>query len=223
MKLITEQIDDVQYLTETTENGEKKLYITGPFSEADVVNHNKRKYPLPILEKEIARYNKEYVATNKAIGQLSHPDNPSLDLSQISHRITELKQDGNVFHGKALILSTPTGEIVKGLLNGGVSLGISSRALGSLMPSPTNEGYNIVQEDLKIICWDIVATPSSPGAWVQGIMEQREYVYDLSKGSYIEQEVEQLYESLPKLSTKEIESTALSLFNWYLSGINLRK
>ena len=222
MKLITEQIDDVQYLTETTESGKKKLYIEGTFLVGDEVNRNRRMYPMNLLRKEVARYTKELIEDNRALGELGHPESPTILLERVSHKIISLKEDGNRFIGKALILDTPYGQIAKNLIENGVRLGVSSRALGNLVP--TNENYSIVQDNLKLVtASDLVVDPSGPGCFVNGIMEQKEFYYDLATGTYIEQEVEQLYESLPKLSTKEIESTALSLFNWYLSGINLRK
>lgn len=222
MKLITEQIDDVQYLTETTESGKKKLYIEGTFLVGDEVNRNRRMYPMNLLRKEVARYTKELIEDNRALGELGHPESPTILLERVSHKIISLKEDGNRFIGKALILDTPYGQIAKNLIENGVRLGVSSRALGNLVP--TNENYSIVQDNLKLVtASDLVVDPSGPGCFVNGIMEQKEFYYDLATGTYIEQEVEQLYESLPKLSTKEIESTALDLFNWYLSGINLRK
>lgn len=222
MKLITEQIDDVQYLTETTESGKKKLYIEGTFLVGDEVNRNRRMYPMNLLRKEVARYTKELIEDNRALGELGHPESPTILLERVSHKIISLKEDGNRFIGKALILDTPYGQIAKNLIENGVRLGVSSRALGNLVP--TNENYSIVQDNLRIVtASDLVSDPSGPGCFVNGIMEQKEFYYDLATGTYIEQEVKQLYESLPKLSTKEIESTALDLFNWYLSGINLRK
>lgn len=220
MLLLRETFEDVQYLTETTEEGKKNLYIHGPFLEANVVNRNKRYYPLEIMSKAVNTYNEEYVKPNRGVGTLGHEDTPSITADRISHRVVSLEQKDNIFMGKALVLNTPCGQIVKNLLEGGVKIGVSSRALGSISEQ---NGVNVVQPNFSLRCIDAVLDPSAPSAWVDSIMEQKEFYYDLSKGSYIEQEVEQLYESLPKLSTKEIESTALDLFNWYLSGINLRK
>lgn len=220
MLLLRETFEDVQYLTETTEEGKKNLYIHGPFLEANVVNRNKRYYPLEIMSKAVNTYNEEYVKPNRGVGTLGHEDTPSITADRISHRVVSLEQKDNIFMGKALVLNTPCGQIVKNLLEGGVKIGVSSRALGSISEQ---NGVNVVQPNFSLKCIDAVLDPSAPSAWVDSIMEQKEFYYDLATGTYIEQEVEQLYESLPKLSTKEIESTALSLFNWYLSGINLRK
>lgn len=220
MLLLRETFEDVQYLTETTEEGKKNLYIHGPFLEANVVNRNKRYYPLEIMSKAVNTYNEEYVKPNRGVGTLGHEDTPSITADRISHRVVSLEQKDNIFMGKALVLNTPCGQIVKNLLEGGVKIGVSSRALGSISEQ---NGVNVVQPNFSLRCIDAVLDPSAPSAWVDSIMEQKEFYYDLATGTYIEQEVEQLYESLPKLSTKEIESTALSLFNWYLSGINLRK
>lgn len=220
MLLLRETFEDVQYLTETTEEGKKNLYIHGPFLEANVVNRNKRYYPLEIMSKAVNTYNEEYVKPNRGVGTLGHEDTPSITADRISHRVVSLEQKDNIFMGKALVLNTPCGQIVKNLLEGGVKIGVSSRALGSISEQ---NGVNVVQPGFVIRSIDSVLDPSAPSAWVDSIMEQKEFYYDLATGTYIEQEVEQLYESLPKLSTKEIESTALDLFNWYLSGINLRK
>ncbi len=216
MLLLRETFEDVQYLTETTEEGKKNLYIHGPFLEANVVNRNKRYYPLESMVKAVNNYNEEYVKPNRGVGTLGHEDVPTITPDRISHRVISLEQKDNVFVGKALVLNTPCGQIVKNLLEGGVKIGVSSRALGSIVEQ---NGVNIVQPNLNIRCIDAVLDPSAPSAWVNSIMEQKQFYYDMATGSYIEHEVEKLYESLPKLSVKEIENTALNLFNWYLSGI----
>lgn len=220
MLLLRETFEDVQYLTETTEEGKKNLYIHGPFLEANVVNRNKRYYPLESMVKAVNNYNEEYVKPNRGVGTLGHEDVPTITPDRISHRVISLEQKNNVFVGKALVLNTPCGQIVKNLLEGGVKIGVSSRALGSIVEQ---NGVNIVQPNLNIRCIDAVLDPSAPSAWVNSIMEQKQFYYDMATGSYIEHEVEKLYESLPKLSVKEIENTALNLFNWYLSGITNRK
>jgi hypothetical protein len=220
MLLLRETFEDVQYLTETTEEGKKNLYIHGPFLEANVVNRNKRYYPLESMVKAVNNYNEEYVKPNRGVGTLGHEDVPTITPDRISHRVISLEQKDNVFVGKALVLNTPCGQIVKNLLEGGVKIGVSSRALGSIVEQ---NGVNIVQPNLNIRCIDAVLDPSAPSAWVNSIMEQKQFYYDMATGSYIEHEVEKLYESLPKLSVKEIENTALNLFNWYLSGITNRK
>lgn len=220
MLLLRETFEDVQYLTETTEEGKKNLYIHGPFLEANVVNRNKRYYPLESMVKAVNNYNEEYVKPNRGVGTLGHEDVPTITPDRISHRVISLEQKDNVFVGKALVLNTPCGQIVKNLLEGGVKIGVSSRALGSIVEQ---NGVNIVQPNLNIRCIDAVLDPSAPSAWVNSIMEQKQFYYDMATGSYIEHDVEKLYESLPKLSVKEIENTALNLFNWYLSGITNRK
>lgn len=215
MKLITEEVHDIQFLTENTKTGDKKMYITGIFSEADVVNGNKRRYPMKTLLPEIKRYNEEYVAKNRAIGQLNHPDGPTISLNEVSHRITSLEQKGNQFIGKALVLDTPSGNIVKGLVNGGVSIGVSSRALGSV--TTTNEGYSIVQPDLKLICWDIVSTPSCSSAWMNGIMEQAEWLYNASTDSWIL--AEQFRTQYSKMKQSKINEVKLNDFQLFLNSL----
>ena len=217
MFLIREEIDDIQILTEMTESGKKKLYITGPFLEAEVVNGNKRKYPFDVLQNGVNAYKKEYIDTGRAVGTLNHEDSPSISLDRVSHKILSLEQNGNCYIGKAVVLDTPCGNILRGLLEGEVKIGVSSRALGSLQP--TNEGYSIVKNDFSILAIDAVSRPSAPSAWINGILEGKEYIYDAARGSYIEKQVEQLYESLPKYSKRQIEDTALNLFNWYLEGV----
>jgi hypothetical protein len=221
MLLIREEIDNIQVLSEMTESGKKKLYITGPFLEAEVVNGNKRKYPIEVLQNGVNVYKKDYIDTGRAVGTLNHEDSPSISLDRVSHKILSLEQDGNVYVGKAVVLDTPCGNILRGLLEGEVKIGVSSRALGSLQP--TNEGYSIVKNDFSILAIDAVSRPSAPSAWINGILEGKEYIYDAARGSYIEKEVEQLYESLPKYSKQKIEETALQLFNWYLNGISTAK
>jgi hypothetical protein len=222
MKLITETIDDVKYLTEATEDGGKKLYIEGTFLVGNAVNKNNRMYKMNTLRNEVARYTEEFINTNRALGELGHPDTPSINLERVSHKIVSLKEDGNTFYGKALILGTPYGQIVENFINNDIQVGVSSRALGSLVQ--TKEGYNLVQDDLKLAtAADIVADPSAPGAFVQGIMENKEFWFDQAKGTWIEKPVEKLYEDVRKFSKKQIEETALKLFEWYMNGITKRK
>ena len=221
MKLITENIDDAKFITEKTESGEKKLYIEGTFLVAEKINRNNRMYKMDTLRKEVQRYTEEYINRNRALGELSHPQSPQINLDRASHRIISLKEDGNTFYGKALVLDTPCGLIAKNLIDGGVSLGVSSRAMGSL--SLTKEGYNLVQSDLIIkTAADIVHDPSAE-VYVQGIMEGKEFWYDMAKGTYIEQDVEKLYERSKKFTKKQIEKAAVDLFEWYLNGISRKK
>ena len=176
MKLIKEYVEhDVTPQVLTEEAGGKSYYITGPFLQAELKNRNGRIYPLPILQREVARYTRELVVENRALGELGHPDNPTINLDRVSHRITELTQSGKDFIGKARILDTPNGRIVKALIDDGVRLGVSSRGLGSLRE--TSEG-NVVGEDFYLAtAADIVADPSAPNAFVQGIMEGKEWVW----------------------------------------------
>ena len=172
MKLIRETIENVTYLTETAESGKKNLFIEGTFLVGDTVNRNNRMYKMDTLRNEVKRYNEEYIKTNRALGELGHPDTPSINLERVSHKIVSLVEDGNTFYGKALILETPYGQIVKNFIDNDVSIGVSSRALGSV--TQTREGYNLVQDDLKLAtAADIVADPSAPGAFVNGIMENK--------------------------------------------------
>jgi hypothetical protein len=212
MKLIRESIENVKYLTEESEDGKKKLYIEGTFLVGDRVNRNNRMYKMDTLRNEVARYTEDYINTNRALGELGHPDTPTLNLERVSHKIVSLSEDGNSFYGKALVLDTPYGQIAKNLIENGVSLGVSSRALGSVIQ--TKEGYNLVQDDLKLAtAADIVADPSAPGAFVQGIMENKEWVY--INGHFVESDISYAKKQIQKASRKEIEEVALKLFeNW---------
>jgi hypothetical protein len=213
MKLIRESIENVKYLTEESEDGKKKLYIEGTFLVGDRVNRNNRMYKMDTLRNEVARYTEEYINTNRALGELGHPDTPTLNLERVSHKIVSLSEDGNSFYGKALVLDTPYGQIAKNLIENGVSLGVSSRALGSVIQ--TKEGYNLVQDDLKLAtAADIVADPSAPGAFVQGIMENKEWVF--INGHFVEAHIEHAKKEIKKASKGQIEEVALKLFENYL-------
>jgi len=175
MKLIREEIEAVEVLTENN-NGKKTFYIQGPFLQGDIKNRNGRIYESHILAKEVKRYNESYVDKNRAMGELGHPDGPTVNLDRVSHKITSLNQDGSNFIGKAKILETPMGRIAGALLNDGVTLGVSSRGMGSLV---NRNGINYVGEDFMLAtAADIVADPSAPDAFVQGIMEGKEWVWD---------------------------------------------
>ena len=213
MKLIRETVENVKYLTEESENGNKKLYIEGPFLVGDKVNKNNRMYKMDTLRNEVARYMKEFVETNRALGELGHPDTPSINLERVSHKIVSLKEDGNVFYGKALILETPYGQIVKNFIDNDVNLGVSSRALGSLIQ--TKEGYNLVQDDLRLAtAADIVADPSAPGAFVNGIMENKEWM--IVDGKFMEAEFETAKKTIQKASKAQLENVALKIFENYI-------
>ena len=195
MKLIREEIEKVEVLTEE-KNGKKSLYIKGPFLQAEVVNRNGRMYPMGIMEREVKRYAEDYVKKGRALGELGHPDGPTVNLDRVSHKITELYRSGNNFVGKAQILSTPMGKIAESLLKDGVTLGVSSRGIGSLKEN--DKGYKEVGEDFMLAtAADIVADPSAPDAFVQGIMEGKEWVWEGSilrerKAQEIKNQVEEL-------------------------------
>ena len=176
MKLITEEIEAVEVITESV-NGKKTLFIQGPFLQTEQPNRNNRVYRLPVMEREVKRYTEQYVNKGRALGELGHPDGPTVNLDRVSHKIVELVQRGNDFIGKAQILPTPMGKIAESLLDSGVTLGVSSRGLGSTIQN--REGYMEVGEDFMLAtAADIVADPSAPDAFVQGIMEGKEWVWD---------------------------------------------
>lgn len=214
MKLIVETIQDVKVITEE-KNGVKSLFITGPFLVGEQKNRNGRVYPKNILEREVKRYNEEYITKNRAFGELGHPDSPSINLDRVSHLIVNLKQEGAQFIGKAKILETPMGKIAKSLLEGGATLGVSSRGMGSL--KETN-GVNLVQDDYYLAtAADIVADPSAPGAFVQGIMEGKEWVWD--NGIVKEVSVVEMYDEIRKAKTRQIEDISLRIFENFVSKL----
>ena len=185
MKLISEHIEDVEYITEEKDNGEKTYKIKGVFMQSEVKNRNGRVYPFPVLQKEVNRYNKDYVNENRAFGELGHPDGPTVNLERASHMITSLKPEGKNFVGQATILKTPMGRIVENLMDAGGKLGVSSRGMGSL---EQKNGANYVKNDFYLAtAADIVADPSAPNAFVQGIMEGKEWVWD--NGALVEEEL----------------------------------
>jgi len=213
MKLIRETVEEVKYLTETTEKGGKKLYIEGTFLVGDTVNKNNRMYKMNTLRTEVERYQDEFIKTNRALGELGHPDTPTINLERVSHKIVSLSEDGNTFYGKALILDTPYGNIVKNFIDNDVNLGVSSRALGSLQQ--TKEGYNLVQDDLRLAtAADIVADPSAPGAFVNGIMENKEWMF--VDGKFVESDFDHAKKQIRTASKQQIEEVALKLFENYL-------
>jgi hypothetical protein len=214
MKLITETIEAVKMFTEE-KNGVKTLYIHGPFLVAGVKNRNNRMYESATLAKEVKRYNDEYVTKNRAFGELGHPDSPSINLDRVSHLITSLKQEGNQRIGKAKILETPMGKIAKSLMEGGATLGVSSRGMGSLKEV---NGVNMVQDDYYLAtAADIVADPSAPGAFVQGIMEGKEWVWD--NGKVKEIDINAYYEQIKGAKQKQIDEVSLKIFENFLSKL----
>ena len=207
MKLITESIQDVQVTTEE-KSGVKTLYIQGPFLVAEMKNKNGRVYPVGTMKREVDRYNEEYVMKNRAFGELGHPDSPSINLDRVSHLITGLKQEGNQWIGKAKILETPMGKIAKSLMEGGATLGVSSRGMGSLKEV---NGTNVVQDDYYLAtAADIVADPSAPGAFVQGIMEGKEWVWD--NGKVKEIDINEYYKQIKTAKQKQIDEISLKIF-----------
>ena len=218
MKLIREEIESVKVFTESLKNGKKTLYIEGVFLQGNIKNRNGRMYPMETLQKEVGRYIKEHVDTGRALGELGHPDGPTVNLDRVSHKITSLKESGSNFIGKAKILeSTPMGSIAKSLLSEGVKLGVSSRGIGSL--KPTKEGFNVVGEDFMLAtAADIVADPSAPDAFVDGIMEGKEWIWE---GSVLrERKAEEIKNKIDTLAgQKQLEEHKLSLFNEFINSL----
>jgi len=216
MKLIREEIEKVEVLTEKVGN-QTRLFIRGTFLQAECVNRNGRMYPMSIMEREVNRYNEQYVQKGRALGELGHPDGPTVNLDRVSHKITELYQDGNNFVGKAQILSTPMGKIAESLLKDGVTLGVSSRGVGSLREN--NKGYREVGEDFMLAtAADIVADPSAPDAFVQGIMEGKEWIWD--GGILREKAAEDARKKINSLVDQRLlEDYKLSLFNEFLNSL----
>jgi hypothetical protein len=214
MKLITETIEDVKILTEE-KNGKKLLYIEGVFLQSELKNRNGRMYPFSVLNKEVERYNEEYVKSKRALGELGHPDGPTINLDRVSHRITSLRSEGNNFIGKAQILDTPMGNIAKSLLGEGVQLGVSSRGMGSI---DKQEDVNIVRDDFMLTtAADIVADPSAPDAFVNGIMEGKEWVWD--NGLLKEREVAKYQRYIEDASRYQLEQRVLKTFEHFLGKL----
>ena len=214
MKLITEQIEDVKIITEGAGDS-KKLYIEGVFLQSELRNRNGRVYPLAVLEKEVNRYNEEYIKTNRALGELGHPDGPSVNLDRVSHRITSLKAEGNNFMGKAQILGTPMGKIAESLLGEGVQLGVSSRGMGSI---DKREDANYVMDDFMLAtAADIVADPSAPDAFVNGIMEGKEWVWD--NGILKESKVAKYHMYMSESTRQSLEERTLKVFEDFLGRL----
>ena len=214
MKLIRELTESVEYLTEE-KDGKKTLYIEGPFLVAEAVNKNKLMYKEETMRNEVNRYNEEYISKNRAFGELGHPDTPSINLDRVSHLIVGLRQEGNAWIGKAKILETPMGNIARNLIEGGAQLGVSSRGMGSLK---MENGINVVQGDFHLAtAADIVADPSAPGAFVQGIMEGKEWV--LVNGIWTEQHYDEAKQQIKQASRKDIESVSLRIFENFLKKL----
>ena len=195
MKLISEHFsDDVEYITEQDDNGKKKFALKGIFMQAEIKNRNGRVYPFEVLNKEVERYNKEFIEQNRASGELGHPDGPTVNLDKVSHMVTSLKPDGKNFIGEAKVMSTPMGEIVKNIMDDGGKLAVSSRGMGSLTKK---NGANYVNDDFYLAtAADIVADPSAPNAFVQGIMEGKEWVWN--NGMILEQDVAEIKDEMER-------------------------
>ena len=214
MKLITETIENVKLITEE-KNGKKLLYIEGVFLQSELKNRNGRMYPFSVLDREVKRYNEEYIQSKRALGELGHPDGPTINLDRVSHRITSLRAEGNNFIGKAQILDTPMGNIAKNLLDEGVQLGVSSRGMGSIQKS---EDCNVVADDFMLTtAADIVADPSAPDAFVNGIMEGKEWVW--CNGILKETEVAKYKGIMDASARQELEEKTLKVFEDFLGKL----
>ena len=211
VKLISEEIQDVEYICEQKEDGKKNYKIKGVFMQADIKNRNGRVYPMEVLNKEVRRYNKEYINEKRAFGELGHPDGPTVNLERASHMITRLYPDGKNFIGEAKIMSTPMGEIVKTLMDEGAKLGVSSRGMGSL---DQKNGANYVRDDFYLAtAADIVADPSAPNAFVEGIMEGKEWVWN--NGSLVEAELERAKQRIEeRVRKRQVNENALEFINF---------
>jgi len=214
MKLIKEINETVSYLVED-KDGKKSLHIEGPFLVAETKNRNGRLYEFATMKKEVHRYTEDYINKQRAFGELGHPETPTINLDRVSHIITSLREDGNQWIGKAKILDTPMGNIARSLIEGGAQLGVSSRGMGSLK---SVNGVNIVQPDFYLAtAADIVADPSAPGAFVQGIMEGKEWM--LVNGVWTEQYVEEAKKQIRKASSKDIELVSLHIFENFMKKL----
>ena len=216
MKLITEEIESVEFIVEER-NGKKSMFIEGIFLQGDIANRNRRMYPMDTLRKEVARYDENFVQKGRALGELGHPEGPTVNLDRVSHKIVSLKESGSNFVGKAKLLDTPMGNIAKSLIGEGVRLGVSSRGMGSLRA--TKEGINVVESDFMLAtAADIVADPSAPDAFVDGIMEGEDWV--MEGGIIREKLVEKTYKQINTLvDEKSLQENKLKLFQNFLSNL----
>ncbi len=216
MKLIREEIETVDFIVEER-NGKKSLYIEGIFLQGDIQNRNGRMYPLETLKKEVQRYNESNILTGRALGELGHPEGPTVNLDRVSHKIVSLRESGSNFIGKAKIMNTPMGNIAKNLIDEGVKLGVSSRGIGSL--KPTREGYNVVSDDFMLsTAADIVADPSAPDAFVEGIMEGKDWIWD--GGVLREAQAAKTYKQINTLvDQNQLNENKLNVFNEFLNSL----
>lgn len=216
MKLITEEINKVEFIVEEV-GGKKSMFIEGVFLQGNQKNRNGRVYKTDTLAREVGRYTEQYIANGRALGELGHPDGPTVNLDRVSHKIVSLTQEGNNFIGKAKILDTPMGRIAKNLIDEGVTLGVSSRGVGSL--TETRQGYKLVGEDFMLAtAADIVADPSAPDAFVQGIMEGKEWVYE--NGILKEHQIDQAKSTIEKaVAARELQEKKVELFQRFISNL----
>jgi hypothetical protein len=215
MKLITELNENIEYLEESNKEGGKNLYITGPFMQYETANRNGRIYPKSVMEKEVNRYKREILENNRAYGELNHPQGPTINLDRVCILIKELNMENDKkVYGKALVTETPSGQIVKGLMSSGANLGVSTRGLGSL--KARDDGINEVQDDFRLVtAADVVADPSAPAAFVQGIMENVDWLYNEQTGEWCEN----MQKEVKKLSRREIEENQLIFFENFLKSL----
>ena len=214
MKLISEEIQNAEYLVEET-NGKKNYKIKGIFLQSDLKNRNGRVYPKEVLEQEVSRYNREFINKKRAFGELGHPDGPTVNLERVSHMITSLTPDGKNFIGEAKIMDTPYGKIVKGLIDEGAQLGVSSRGMGSIIQ---RNGANYVKDDFYLAtAADIVADPSAPDAFVEGIMESKEWVWD--NGKLVERDIEAWKQQIREAKRRKLEEVKLNVFESFLKKL----
>ena len=219
MKLITEVLDELQYVTEAKEDGGKNLYIEGIFLQSAIKNRNGRIYPESVMDKEVSRYMKEAVDAKTAMGELGHPNGPQINLDRVSHRIVSLRKEGTDYIGRAMITNTPMGNIAKGLMESGARLGVSSRGMGSLKLN--KEGVNEVQDDFRLAtAADIVADPSAPNAWVNGIMESVDWLYDERLGWKAVQIAEDAKKHIKQLSSRELQEKKLTIFENFMRKLS---
>lgn len=216
MKLIKEVFDTTNLIVEEKIGGKKTFFIEGVFLQSELVNRNGRMYKESTMDREVARYVKESVEKNRAYGELGHPDTPGINLPLVSHMITSLRKEGTNYIGRAKILETPMGNIARGLLEGGANLGVSSRAMGSLKQN--NEGVQVVQDDFMLsTAADIVADPSAPDAYVQGIMEGKEWTF--VDGKFVEKHIDEVKAFIRKTSSRELQEAKVIAFQRFLSKI----
>ncbi|QMP83896.1 MAG: hypothetical protein [Caudoviricetes sp.] len=220
MKLFTEIVEDIQLISEARESGGKDYYIEGVFLQAEITNKNGRRYPEQVLADEVKRYVTEVVNKNRAFGELGHPSGPSINLDRVSHIITELRKDGTDFIGRAKLSKTPMGEIARGIMESGGQLGVSSRAMGSLKEE---KGVMVVQSDLRLsTAADIVADPSAPDAFVKGIMEGVEWVYDPVKNTWLEEKLNDTKKKIHNMSKSKLEEQKMAIFENYIASLALK-